>query len=269
MIQILAAVPAVLLPSSARVETNAIFLPSGDHAGSELEPAVRMVRGCAALPSEFIDQTFLAEITSLVPLSAREEVNASLVPFGDHTGETLEAVLAVRVVKGLALLPSAFITQMFTPAAAAFVPSRARVESNAILLPSGDQAEWMLLTSSAVSWVRGVALAPSAFITQMFAAGSATLLPSSARKDSSAIFAPLGDHTGEAEEAPVRAVSGLAPVPSEFMSHIFVAALAASLPSSAREEVNTTFPACGTTTILGEMLHPQRHSNMSSARVAR
>jgi hypothetical protein len=141
MIQRFGAVPAALLPSSVRVETNAIFFPSGDNAGSELEAAVSVVRGCAALPSEFILQMFLADMAAFVPLSARKDVNTSFAPSGDHTGETLDAILAVRVVKAVALLPSAFMTQMFTSLAEAFVPSRARVESNAILVPSGDQAE--------------------------------------------------------------------------------------------------------------------------------
>ena len=230
---------------------------------------VSVVRGCDPLPSEFITQMFLAGMAVSKPLSPREDVYKIFLPSGDHTGETLEAAVALSVVKGVTPVPSAFMTQMFTLFIAAFCPSRARVESYAILLPSGDHAEWMLETVSAESLVRGIALEPSAFITQMFAAGIAILFPSRARNDSNAILAPLGDHAGEADEPLVSAVSGFKLAPVESVSHIFVAELAWSTPLSARDEVNTIVPCGETTTILGELPHPHTASSRSTtARLA-
>lgn len=115
----------------------------------------------------------------------------------------------------------------------------------------------MLETVSALSLVSGIALEPSAFMTQMFAAGIARLLPFRARNDSNAILAPLGDHAGEADEPLVSVANGFNAAPVESVSHMFVAELAWSTALSEREDVNAIF-ACGeTTTILGELPHPQ------------
>lgn len=121
----------------------------------------------------------------------------------------------------------------------------------------------MLETVSALSLVSGIALEPSAFMTQMFAARIATLLPSRARNDSNAILAPLGDHAGEADEPLVSAVNGFNAVLVESVSHMLVAELAWSMPLSEREDVNAIF-ACGeTTAILGELAHPQTANSRS------
>jgi hypothetical protein len=106
-------------------------------------------------------------------------------------------------------------------------------------------------------------------MTQMFAAGIATLLPSRVRNDSNAILSPLGDHAGEADEPLVSAVNGFKLAPVESVSHIFVAELAWSTPLSARDEVNTIVPCGETTTILGELPHPHTASSRSTtARLA-
>jgi hypothetical protein len=105
----------------------------------------------------------------------------------------------------------------------------------------------------------------------MFTAEIALLLPSVARKDSNAIFLPSGDHAAAADEAPgaVSAVSGLVLVPSVFVSHMFVAALLASLPSNARKDVNTIVPCCccccETDVLLGDMAHPKAHNTSISS----
>jgi hypothetical protein len=229
-----------------------------------------LVKGCGPVPSGFITQIFLLAMAASVPLSAREDMYAIFVPSGDHAGDTLAAKLAVRVVTGVAPLPSALTIQILAIGARVLLPSRARVESNAILVPSGDHAGWVLLADWVVSLVSGIGLDPSACMTHTFTAGIALLLPSGDRRDSNAIFVPSGDHTGETDEAPaaVKAVRALVLLPSVFMSHIFVAALLASLPSNARNDVNTILPSvpcCETVTLLGDMVHPKVHNNSISS----
>src|SRR5262249_43742990 len=84
-------------------------------------------------------------------------------------GLRLSAPNAVIFVNGVASLPSAFITQMLKVSLVlrASLPSRARREAKTILLPSGDQIGSKLSAFGAVSLVNGMALVPSAFITQM------------------------------------------------------------------------------------------------------
>jgi len=142
-------VPFVLtasLPSKARDELNAILPPSGDHAPTELSAplAVILVNGMAPDPSAFITQMLEVPfvLVALLPSKARAERNAILLLSGDHTPTKLSAPLAVSLVRGVTPVPSAFITQMFRVpfVLVASLPSNARAESKAILLPSGDHA---------------------------------------------------------------------------------------------------------------------------------
>src|SRR5262249_19568131 len=153
------------LPSRARVATNASFVPSGDQAGMVLAtpPAVSLVRAVAPEPSALMTQTLAAGFAESLPSKARADPNAILVPSGDQTGNALFALLAVSRVSGVAPEPSDLITQMFfvVLVLAASLPSRARAETNAILVPSGDQAGLVLSASSAVILVSGVAPEPS------------------------------------------------------------------------------------------------------------
>jgi hypothetical protein len=96
----------------------------------------------------------------------------------------------VSLVSGVVAFPSALTIQIFATGPSMLLPSRARVESYAILVPVGDHVGWVLLTDWVVSWVRGIWLDPSAFMTHTFTAGIALLLPSGARKDSNVIFVP-------------------------------------------------------------------------------
>src|SRR6516225_3817539 len=95
----------------------------------------------------------------------------------------------VSVGRGVRPEPSAFITQTFVKRFEALLPSKAPLESNAILLPSGDQDGPMLSDETAVNWVSGVAPEPSGFITHMFEVRPVlkASLPSRARSDSYAI----------------------------------------------------------------------------------
>jgi hypothetical protein len=74
----------------------------------------------------------------------------------------------------------------------------------------------------------------------------------------------LGDHAGEADEPLVSAVNGFNAAPVESVTHMLVAELAWSTALSEREDVNAIF-ACGeTTTILGELPHPQTANSRST-----
>jgi hypothetical protein len=69
------------LPSSARVETNAIFLPSGDQTGSEeSDPLLSRESGVAAEPSVFASQILPVELlfALLLPSSAPLDPNATV-----------------------------------------------------------------------------------------------------------------------------------------------------------------------------------------------
>src|SRR5215471_1623201 len=157
------------LPSSAPCEANAIVLPSGDHAGKKLLPAVSFVSGIAPEPSAFITQTLvlLPGFAASLPSKARDDLKTILLPSGDHAGIKLPAPSAVSLVRALAPEPSAFITQMLLIALvfAASLPSRARCELKAIFLPSADQTGKKLLALLAVSLVSGVTPEPSASTT--------------------------------------------------------------------------------------------------------
>src|SRR5215471_8259132 len=111
-------------------------------------------------PSACIIQMFAVwlRLGKSLPLRARVEIKAILLPSGDHTGtEPTMAKPEVSLVRGMGLEPSAFITQMLLEKLilAASLPSRARCESKTILLPSGDQASERLLAFDAVSLVKG------------------------------------------------------------------------------------------------------------------
>src|SRR5262249_50832794 len=109
------------------------------------------------------------------------ETKAILLPSGDQTGFKpfpRQLTQAVSLVSGVRPESSAFITQMFWAplALTASLPSRARFDTKAILLPSSDQtglklsAPTMLkpVPAMAVSLVSGAGLEPSAFMTQTF-----------------------------------------------------------------------------------------------------
>src|SRR5262249_53503394 len=128
-------------------------------------------------------------------------------PSGDQKGATGKPVVKKPSAKLLMLvnavrpLPSAFTTQTFCAplVLAASLPSRARCDAKATLVPSGDQTGGpKLLAAIAVSLVKAVGMEPSAFTTQMLEVELilAALLPSSLRDETKAILVPSGDHTG-------------------------------------------------------------------------
>src|SRR5437588_11829407 len=136
-------------------------------------------------------------LTLSVPLSARRDSNRIFLPSGDQSGAKLSALFAESLVKGIKPDPSAFTTQIFVVAfvLVASLPSKARLDSNTILLPSGDQLAKRLSALAAVVLVTGIWLEPSAFITQMFSVlfVFTALVPSSARFDWKTIFLLSGD----------------------------------------------------------------------------
>ena len=118
----------------------------------------------------------------------------------------------VSLVRGVAPEPSAFITQRLAMPLVSSVslPSSARVERKAILVPSGDQTGPTLDTLVAMSFVTGVGPEPSAFITHMLVTvAMAASAPSRTRDDSKAIRLPLGDQTGLALLVVVSLLSGV------------------------------------------------------------
>jgi len=127
----------------------------------------------------------LLALAASLPSKARTDEKKIIVPDGDHTGPALLAT--VSLVSGVAPDPSAFITQTFKVelVLAALLPSRARCELKAILLPSGDYSGKSLLAALAVTLVSGVAPEPSAFIAQTLKVkfGLIPSLPSRARVD--------------------------------------------------------------------------------------
>src|SRR5215472_7149594 len=114
------------------------------------------VNGAWLEPSAFITQMLATELVlaALLPSRARADAKAILLPSGDQTGlASNDAMLAVSLVSGVGLVPSAFITQTFWVAwvLRASLPSRARFDANAILLPSGDQAGPLLSARKAAT----------------------------------------------------------------------------------------------------------------------
>src|SRR5262245_28144482 len=71
---------AASLPSRARPETNASFLPSGDQAGSTAPETVSFVIGAGGEPSVLASQMLgvLFVFTPLLPSKAPDEANASV-----------------------------------------------------------------------------------------------------------------------------------------------------------------------------------------------
>src|SRR6185437_15539794 len=122
----------------------------------------------------------------------------------------------------------------------ASLPSRARPEIKAILLPFGDHAGEKLSLLEAVSFVSGVAPVPSAFTTQMLEVKFvlAAFEPSRAPSEATAMRLPSGDHAGCTTSVPVKAnfVMGADPLPSGFTTQTLslFGPLLASLPSRAR-----------------------------------
>jgi hypothetical protein len=110
-----------------------------------------LVTGCCAEPSLFITQIFTVKFVFGVslPSSARPDVKAILLPslaqgiatwLGLPPITTAAGPMAVRPVRCTGDVPSAFMTHTFDVkfVLALSLPSRARVERNAILLPSGE-----------------------------------------------------------------------------------------------------------------------------------
>jgi hypothetical protein len=109
-----------LLPS--RTLVNAIFVPSGDQAGSRSSHALSVSRRSA-------DPSTPIEKSSLPAAAKRCVSNAMRAPSGDHAGSRSFAAVCVT---GRGPLPSGATTQMLkTPRCP---------DSNATRRPSGDHA---------------------------------------------------------------------------------------------------------------------------------
>src|SRR2546429_5142397 len=95
--------------------------------------------------------------------------------------------MAVYLVTGIAPDPSDFITQRFSVpfVFSALLPSNARADKKATLVPSRDQIGPMLSADTAVILVKGVGAESSEFITQMLETwlGRRASLPSKRRRD--------------------------------------------------------------------------------------
>src|SRR5262249_19331749 len=145
---------------------------------------------------------------------------------------------AVSLVKGFAFEPSALASHRLTAPIEESLPSRAPVEVNAILVPSGDQVA--ANAKATVYLVIGVWLEPSAFIVQILTVLFKASLPSRARRDTQRILAPSGDHWGKelAALSTVSFVSALGAEPSGFIDHMLSVkfVLGASVPSKARDD---------------------------------
>src|SRR5579859_757743 len=192
-----------LLPSKAARELNATR-PSGDHDGGDKETkfwdcrvTVSLVKGCGLEPSAFITQVFSVPLEAPLPSRALLDIKAILLLSGDQAGLWPATEGLVNFVRGTGLEPSALMVQMFRvgPGLRASLPSRARMDSNAILAPSGDQRGAETLTF--VSLVNGCRPEPSALITQMLSAGLAMPLPERARSEAKMILPPSGDQAGD------------------------------------------------------------------------
>src|SRR5260370_634541 len=166
-----------------------------NHRRLSVPDAVSLVNGAAEEPSAFIIQMFLVpfEFAASVPSNARAESNTILLPSGSQIpGTIFRGWTAVSLVSEVAPEPSAFITQMFglSLALRALLPSKARPELNAILVPSVDRTGPKLSALLAVSFVSGVVPEPSAFTTQTLKVWLGALmasLPSKARPEPNVI----------------------------------------------------------------------------------
>src|ERR1700731_3555969 len=74
----------------------------------------RLVSGIAPEPSAFISQILVIPLLVLasLPSMARFEVNAMLLPSGDHSGSKQRTPLMLIFVSGVASEPSEFTIQM-------------------------------------------------------------------------------------------------------------------------------------------------------------
>src|SRR5439155_10382604 len=129
------------------VPANAIADPSDDHDG------VRARMRPPTSSTLFEPSAFITWILEPWPSANRPEgqleTNAMRPPLGDHAGSQSSVVSSVsRVTRE----PSAFMTQIW--------PLPPRCDTNAIIVPSGDQ-----LGSAPVCSVRPTELDPSASIT--------------------------------------------------------------------------------------------------------
>lgn len=168
-----------------------------------------------------------AGVPSHVPSRFIAEENRILVPSGENTGRWLSSAATVFVflVSAVRPVPSAFMIQMFI---GVLVPSgkplSAVIEENAILLPSGEKTGVKLLKPVAVLPVSGIGLLPSAPMTQIFAdpVGVPSQLPLSAVFEVKTSLVQSGEKFGDrlCSELAVFLVSGVMPVPSEFISQM-------------------------------------------------
>src|SRR5262245_60788262 len=203
--------------------------------------AVSLVRGVGAEPSALITQTLDTGLPASLPSSALLEVKAILLLSGDHAGESLRTPDAVILVNGFAFEPSALTNQTLSALIKVSLPSSAPGETNAILVPSGDQAA-APNTVTVVNFVIGVWPEPSALIVHTLTAEFVFKLsvPSSARRETQRILAPSGDHRGKKLPAlfAVIVVSAFWAEPSGFITHMSWVAfvLGASVPSNARDD---------------------------------
>jgi len=159
---------------------------------------------------------------------------------GCHAGTGLSEGTFVRFVSGAGVDPSECMTQTFMVRLlfSASVPSNAREEAKAILLPSMDQAgNSPVAAPTAVSLVNGDAPVPSTFTTQTLVVAFARSVPFKARSEINSSLLLSGDQIHPSALAPnaVRRVIGIAPEPSLFITQMLFVKfrLAASPPSKA------------------------------------
>src|SRR4051812_10310754 len=165
-------------PSSFRLDKKAIWVPSGDHLGSNVATvpdatrSVSVVNGINPVPSDFTRHKFSASLgsTELVPSRLRVEMNAISVPSGAHWKEPIPTVAAVTLVNAFNSVRSGLIRHMLNTSDGMNVspPSRARLETNAICDPSGDHAGAKLPTKKPTLVVNGMRSAPLPLTRQMF-----------------------------------------------------------------------------------------------------
>jgi hypothetical protein len=219
--QIFSTAVGASLPSSLPSETSNSLVPSGDQLSTMVETDVRLVRGAAPVPSALIVHSLEGPHAS-VPSRARSAEKAIFIPSGNQRGRRATPMEhPVSLVRGAALVPSAFTTQMFLLAfvLSASLPSKARADEKTILLPSGDQDQSIksakVARPVAVSRVNGMLPVPSAFTTQRFNTSPifAALLPSRARPDEHAILLAPADQAKSSTALSVSWVKGMAPKP--------------------------------------------------------
>src|ERR1019366_2729369 len=112
----------------------------GSHCGVVLIAFVSVVTGLPLAPLGSTCQMFHTSPESplSLPSKARGEKYAIRVPSADHTPSA--APTTVSRVSGLGFVPSAFIIQRLYLSCALSLPSKARVEVNVSLVPSGEKA---------------------------------------------------------------------------------------------------------------------------------